>query len=372
MLPQPKLHPLLGIIAEYSKEEGLLSFQQRTHKALGSDVFVGWLGIPWASTPMVFYQDPDLSREIMVTQNVPKTLYKGLVPLMGMSLLTSNGDAWKMRRRMVNPGFSESFLRSLSPTMNDRVCVWIDGLVARARSGQPIIDPHMELIQVTLDIIGLVGAARRRLASAPWTRGRADPGPDRAPPPPPAGAMRHHACGRPGAGPGFEHDFHYSDGQPQTVPEEDGLSLQKAVAIVLRGSSEEATNPFRWLTAPADYREYLRALKMFKRIARELVDVAIDKQRALAAAAQKDSHAEPTRPSSILALMAAQTVAHPDEGLSATDMMNEIITFLYASPRFVVAGGGANHLTQRHACAHRPASFTGLLATRPQRARSAS
>ena len=184
--------------------------------------------------------------------------------------------------------------------------------------------------------------------------------------------MRHHACGRPGAGPGFEHDFHYSDGQPQTVPEEDGLSLQKAVAIVLRGSSEEATNPFRWLTAPADYREYLRALKMFKRIARELVDVAIDKQRALAAAAQKDSHAEPTRPSSILALMAAQTVAHPDEGLSATDMMNEIITFLYASPRFVVAGGGANHLTQRHACAHRPASFTGLLATRPQRARSAS
>jgi cytochrome P450 len=156
-LPQARGHWLLGSLTEFQSGGSFVRFQERTFQQLQTDLFVQWMGMPHVATPMVVVRDAALGREIMVTQNIPKTVYQGLLPIMGMSLLTSNGDPWKKRRRMVNPGFSDGFLRSLEPTIDARVRVWVQGLLARARAGDAVVDPHTQLALVTLDVIGLVG-----------------------------------------------------------------------------------------------------------------------------------------------------------------------------------------------------------------------
>ena len=304
--PHAPGHWLLGNIVNYGAKKALVEFEETMHVQLNSDIFVMWIGMPWVGTPMVMIRDAVVGRDVMVTQNVPKAIYHGLLPVMGISLLTANGDAWRKRRRMVNPGFSDSFLRNIEPAMDDRVRTWVNLLRQQVLAGTEVIDPHTQLALVTLDVIGLIG----RLNGA---AGPADPALTRRGACRVAGAL----CAKRGAG--FEHDFHFSDGK--APPERPGeMSMQAAVNSLLAGASEDAWNPFRWLTKRQEYLRYLKALAMFKDVSGKLVDVAMERAR------QEQPLARPT---SILAMMAAQGVENPEEALTKTDMMNEIVTFLY-------------------------------------------
>ena len=103
------------------------------------------------------------------------------------------------------------------------------------------------------------------------------------------------------------------------------MTLQTAVALLLKGAAEDAYNPFRWLTKRAEWKQYLKALAMFKDVSSQFVDRALDRARQ-----EQAGGGMPSRPTSILGMMVAEGMQNPADALTKTEMMNEIITFLYA------------------------------------------
>ena len=175
-VPHAPGHWLLGNIVNYGGKKALVEQQSQWHDEFQSDVFVIWIGRKWMGTPMVMIRDAAVAREIMVTQNIQKTVYEGLLPVMGQSLLTANGDMWKKRRRMVNPGFSDGFLRNIEPAMDECVRVWVNHLRTQALAGADVVDPHTQLALVTLDVIGLIGPSSGRARTAARGRRHGDGG----------------------------------------------------------------------------------------------------------------------------------------------------------------------------------------------------
>ena len=70
---------------------------------------------------------------------------------MGKGLLTSAGQLWKNRRRMLTPAFHFRILEDFIPIMNEQS----DILVANLRKAieQPFIDMREPILQCTLDVI---------------------------------------------------------------------------------------------------------------------------------------------------------------------------------------------------------------------------
>jgi cytochrome P450 len=56
--------------------------------------------------------DPDIIKEVMPTILVKSDSYDIVKPLIGMGLLTSNGDLWKKQRRLIEPAFHTDNLKS--------------------------------------------------------------------------------------------------------------------------------------------------------------------------------------------------------------------------------------------------------------------
>jgi cytochrome P450 len=72
----------------------------------------------------------------------------GLEKVLGRGLLTSEGELWRHRRRMIQPAFSQAALRRYGQVMVEEAEVGVD----RWRDGQPV-DVSAEMTRVTLAIV---------------------------------------------------------------------------------------------------------------------------------------------------------------------------------------------------------------------------
>ncbi|MFM7273328.1 MAG: cytochrome P450, partial [Gammaproteobacteria bacterium] len=98
---------------------------------------------------------PELVRQVLVEQpdDFPKSelLAESLRPLLGDSIFTTNGPAWRRQRAMMDPAFAHARLDVAFPRMRDAARAMQERL-ARLPDGAEI-DIEVEMTHVTADII---------------------------------------------------------------------------------------------------------------------------------------------------------------------------------------------------------------------------
>jgi cytochrome P450 len=100
--PEERGLPLLGLIPELRRDGAITAFDSR-RKRLG-DVHRLRMGRRWA----VVVSHPDAFERVLVGHErryVKGNVYDAPRELLGMGLVTLEGDAWKERRRLMQPHF---------------------------------------------------------------------------------------------------------------------------------------------------------------------------------------------------------------------------------------------------------------------------
>jgi cytochrome P450 len=104
------------------------------------------LGVPYI---LIF--DPEAIEQVLVTRHseFQKDQYtRDLRRVLGMGLLTSDGDEWRRRRKLAAPSFQRAEIASYGPIMVG--CA--ERFVESCESGKPF-DVHSALMHLTLDIL---------------------------------------------------------------------------------------------------------------------------------------------------------------------------------------------------------------------------
>lgn len=80
-------------------------------------------------------------------------VYGLLLPWLGEGLLTSNGEKWHQRRKMITPTFHFKILQEFYKTMNFNCHKFVDKMKKISNVGNTIIDIQNQVHFLTLDII---------------------------------------------------------------------------------------------------------------------------------------------------------------------------------------------------------------------------
>ncbi len=108
----------------------------------------------WSTTFMP--NEPPLIRRVLVDERetFPKDrrYWSLLGPLMGNSILNSDGETWKRQRRMIDPAFGQARLKVVFPLMRDAVQGMLGRFTAKADAGGEI-EVDGETTHITADII---------------------------------------------------------------------------------------------------------------------------------------------------------------------------------------------------------------------------
>jgi cytochrome P450 len=155
--PGPPGWPILGNIP-FPGADWLSGFE-RAARNFGDVVYFQFLHVP-----MTLLVHPDAIESVLLTNpaNFYKSRdYRALAKVLGNGLLTSEGDAWRAQRKMIQPAFRRENILSYAPVMLD--CA--ERMLARWRDGETR-DLHQEMMAITLDIVGraLFGADVLRTA----------------------------------------------------------------------------------------------------------------------------------------------------------------------------------------------------------------
>jgi cytochrome P450 len=149
-LPNYKGMPLLGILPEFRRDP--ISFFERGWRMHG-DHFTANLG------PRIFHviSNPQLAQEVLTTRKHVlrrSNSFEGGTPLtyiLGLSLITTDGDGWLTKRRMMQPVFHRANIAAMGDKMRSA------GEAMLARWAQipagKTLDLTKEMKLVTLDII---------------------------------------------------------------------------------------------------------------------------------------------------------------------------------------------------------------------------
>jgi cytochrome P450 len=111
------------------------------------------LSVPF--TKAVVISNPEYARQVLQdnSKNYTKSLaYELLKPLLGMGLLTSEGDFWKQQRKLIQPAFHKRKLDEMAEMMVERSEHWADRERIYADKGEAF-DILPEMTALTLDII---------------------------------------------------------------------------------------------------------------------------------------------------------------------------------------------------------------------------
>ncbi|ABE46794.1 cytochrome P450 (plasmid) [Polaromonas sp. JS666] len=115
---------------------------------------MGEVHLPGVDLYMV--NDPALVRRMLSGQpdQFPKSplLADALRPLLGDSILTTNGDQWQRQREMMNPAFAQAKLDVAFPVMRAAADDLVERLTEAAQRGSEL-NIEVELTHVTADII---------------------------------------------------------------------------------------------------------------------------------------------------------------------------------------------------------------------------
>jgi cytochrome P450 len=161
-IPGPKISrrlPFLGNLPQILKEEecGALH-KQWTKKYGGISVYHG----PW-NKPDILVSDSVLLKQILFSQEYdfvksPESV-EFLGRFLGNGLLIAEGDVHRRQRKILNPAFSVSSIRAMTPLMSKPCSIlvekWLD--MANRNDDELVeIDILSGLSMATLDVIGMV------------------------------------------------------------------------------------------------------------------------------------------------------------------------------------------------------------------------
>lgn len=141
--------PLLGHLLDV-RCEGLRRVLERGWRAHG-DVFRMRIG----PQRMVVIAHPDAFERVLAShwRNFPKGhVYAPVRELLGEGLVTMDGNAWRERRRLVQPFFHRAELEKLVGTMVEV----IDGRLAELERRHPeggVLDVHHLMVELTFDVV---------------------------------------------------------------------------------------------------------------------------------------------------------------------------------------------------------------------------
>jgi cytochrome P450 len=145
LAPGPKGNPILGVMADFSRDS--LGFIERC-RSYGDVVSMRFLYL----TAYFIYHPDDVeyvlstnAKNFIKSRNQRSPLFQRLV---GNGLLTSEGEVWKRQRRLAQPAFHRQRINAYAETMTDyaqrTISTWQDGEVR---------DLHRDLMRLTLEIV---------------------------------------------------------------------------------------------------------------------------------------------------------------------------------------------------------------------------
>ncbi|HKF51505.1 MAG TPA: cytochrome P450 [Candidatus Acidoferrales bacterium] len=143
--PGPPGWPILGNIP-LPGADWLAGFE-RAARNFGDVVYFQLLHVP-----MTLLVHPDAIESVLLTNpaNFHKSRdYRALAKVLGSGLLTSEGEAWRAQRKMIQPAFRRENIFSYAPVMS--ACA--QSMLARWGDGETR-DLHQEMMALTLDIVG--------------------------------------------------------------------------------------------------------------------------------------------------------------------------------------------------------------------------
>tara|TARA_B100001939_G_scaffold348043_1_gene372150 strand:+ start:36298 stop:37659 length:1362 start_codon:yes stop_codon:yes gene_type:complete len=144
-IPEPPRRFPLGYASELQRDVLGLS-------AKLSQEFGGIVRVPIPGKKLYIVTDADLVHDILVQTG--QTFLKGsqnsrFEPLLGQGLVLSNGAHWKRQRKLMNPFFSATSIRSFESHIQDAIA---DVLLSWKKKPTRI-DVHAEMQQLTIQII---------------------------------------------------------------------------------------------------------------------------------------------------------------------------------------------------------------------------
>jgi cytochrome P450 len=145
LAPGPKGNPILGVMADFSRDS--LGFIERC-RGFGDVVSMRFLYL----TAYFLYHPDDVeyvlstnAKNFIKSRNQRSPLFQRLV---GNGLLTSEGEVWKRQRRLAQPAFHRQRINAYAETMTNyaqrTISTWQDGEVR---------DIHRDLMRLTLEIV---------------------------------------------------------------------------------------------------------------------------------------------------------------------------------------------------------------------------
>lgn len=160
-LPGPKAYPLVGNMHQFKRDpwdalqQGLITAQ------IHGPIFRIWAS---SLIPVVVLTEPEAVREVLKGAQPKSFTYKIIHPWLGLSLLTSSGETWKRKRKLITPAFHFQVLRGFISTFVDCTKLLIAKLETQVRTIHDKTDPtprfsrrEVEMSQpltfLTLDII---------------------------------------------------------------------------------------------------------------------------------------------------------------------------------------------------------------------------
>jgi len=109
-----------------------------------------WLGPTY---PLVLIYEPDLCETLLnSSKHITKSPdYEFLHPWLGTGLLTSDGDKWKKRRKLITPTFHFTILNDFIQVCEEQAAILVSHLEEKVNKG--VFDIMRYIALLTLDII---------------------------------------------------------------------------------------------------------------------------------------------------------------------------------------------------------------------------
>lgn len=235
------------------------------------DTFVVYISL---FRTLLVTRDPDVAYQVLLKKNYPKDVYESITELVGAGLLTSGGEVWAKKRRIMNAGFKPDFLKTaMVPKFASYAKIMCDAmdrdLEARRGPEKNWVDMAEVLSRVTLDIIG-----------------------DTA----------------------FGHHFNFTT----SGDDDDTARIKAMVFTTLSEPSKMLVNPFRKFTHPRQTYHYYQELARFKRMGLEIVR----KARVKTTEGKDDGE------TNILSLILKMGQLSTDDRLSDQEILDEVAILL--------------------------------------------
>ncbi|XP_075155568.1 putative cytochrome P450 4s3 [Haematobia irritans] len=134
--------PTIGEFIENVKKGQILAWLKELHYKHGS-TFRMWMG----KDLMIFFSDPEDVKQLLSNNNLihKSKNYDSLGPWLGKGLLTSSGEQWHRRRKLLTPAFHFRILSEFKEPMEENCKILVHCLEEKANGEEFDIYPYITL-----------------------------------------------------------------------------------------------------------------------------------------------------------------------------------------------------------------------------------